>query len=208
MLLVNKLKKYGLSKSLSIFIKKKFNIEIMKFHYLKLKIDIKKLDNLLFNFDLQVKELKIEDFLLGNPDVFNNNKLKLINNRLNDENYRAYGIIENNKLIYSTWVSLKKISLPVISKQYDLLSDEGLLEDSYCDVTARGRGLHTQMNYFRIKRLHEFGKKQIVAIVLDGNDAAFKTQFKSGFTRLGSFYCGKILGVEFCQLKKEKYDNW
>lgn len=175
-------------------------------HYLVLDINIEDIQQELSNFSLPVKELEYNDFLLGDSSVFNSHKLNGVMRRLNDGTHKAYGIIENGKLIYSTWISLKELSLPVSTK-YLLSQKEGLLEDSYCNVNARGRGLHFKMNIFRISKLYELGKKRVVAIVLDGNTPAFKVQFKSGFREIGTFYCGKFFGISFSTLNKSKYEN-
>lgn len=178
-----------------------------KIHYLRLNLDIEIIKSMMKNFNLQVKELSYEDFLSGDKTIFSGRKLELIKNRLADENYMAYGIIENGKLIYSTWFSIKYLGLPVQTRPIYLNFNEALLEDSYCDPIARGRGLHMQMNIFRLSKLHELGKTKILALVLDGNTAAFKVQYKCGFEDLGTFYCGKIFGVNFHTLKKSKYEN-
>ncbi|TLU85992.1 MAG: hypothetical protein FDX30_03050 [Chlorobium sp.] len=143
--------------------------------------------------------------MLGDKTVFNRNKLEIIKKRFKDNTYIAYGIIENDVLIYSTWISLVKLGLPIKSK-YILASSEGLLEDSYCHPKARGRGLHGIMNYYRLAKLYELGKKECLAIVLDGNIPAYNVQIKSGFNDLGCFYAGKILGIPFVTLNKKKYD--
>ncbi|MDD3663217.1 MAG: hypothetical protein PHT84_05100 [Candidatus Pacebacteria bacterium] len=176
-------------------------------HYLLLNIDIDAVNKQLEDFDLPVKELTYEDFLLSNPQTFNARKLEFIKIRLQCPNYKAFGIIENSKLIYSTWVSLEKLGLSVDTKEIKLNPDEGLLEDSFCDYAARGRGIHGKMNYWRIKKLYELGKRKVIAIVLDGNTPAFKVQYKSGFKELGTFYNGYIFGYKVNTLDKKKFDN-
>ena len=177
-----------------------------KMHYLVLDTNIDVIQQRLQEFDLSVKELEYEDFLMGDSTVFTPRKLESVFNRLNDGTHKAYGIIENDRLIYSTWISTKELSLPV-AVSYTLASNEGLLEDSYCSVDARGRGLHYKMNLYRIARLYELGKNRVVAIVMDGNAPAFKVQFKSGFREIGTFYCGKIFGISFSTLNNAKYEG-
>ena len=205
--IIIKIKKYSFKDLLLIFLNKYLSTQVGKIHYLRLNTDIEKAKSMLLNFNLQVKELCYNDFLLGDKDVFMGKKLELIRNRLLDNNYKAYGIFENGKLIYSTWFSIRNLGLPIQAKPIPMLSSEGLLEDSHCDPIARGRGLHSQMNDFRILKLSELGKTRLLALVLDGNTPAFKVQLKSGFEDLGTFYCGRILGFNFHTLKKSKYDN-
>jgi len=201
-----KSKKYSFKDLVLIFLRKYTGTQVGKIHYMRLNIDLERTKSMLTDFNLRVKELCYEDFLLGDKTVFNGKKLELVKNRLLDDNYKAYGIIENGKLIYSTWYSTKILGLPIQTKPIPLLSNEGLLEDSYCDPVARGRGLHSQMNHFRIFKLYESGKTRVLALVLDGNTPALRVQLKSGFEELGTFYCGRILGFNFHTLKKSKYD--
>ena len=184
-----------------------FATEWNKFHYLRLNIEPKVIEKKLKDFDLDVLPLTIDMVFCGDKSVFCGAKLELYKKRLQDPAYHGYGIMENGKLIYSTWFSTENLGLPIITKKIPLMSNEGLLEDSYCAPSARGRGLHGKMNYFRIKKLHELGKDRVIAIVLDGNIPAMKVQMKSGFEELGVFYLGRILGIKFCTLNKAKYDE-
>ena len=175
-------------------------------HYLRLNSDIAVINEKLQGFDLDVHPLSLEMVLKGDITVFKGAKLERYKKRLQDTVYHGYGIMEDDKLIYSTWFSTDNLGLPIITKRIPLLPNEGLLEDSYCAPSARGRGLHGKMNFFRLKKLYELGKDRVLAIVLDGNVPAMKVQLKSGFEELGVFYLGKIFGIKFCTLKKSKYD--
>lgn len=188
------------------FTRRVLHISFKKKHYLRIDIDIDDVNKHLMDFDLPVEELCFKDFQRGDKTVFYGKKLDLYKNRCNDPTYKAYGIFENGKLIYSTWISLKKLGQSVETKHYELCLDEGLLEDSYCSPEARGRGLHGKMNYFRLKKIYEFGKTRVVAIVLDGNTPAMRVQIKTGFKELGTFYSGYIFGIKVNTLKKEKFD--
>ena len=201
-----KIKKYGVISSIVIVLKMILRINIMKFHYMKLTIDYEKAKKESECIESKVKELTYDDFLLGDKMIFNKKKLEIIKYRCSDTDYKAYGIVENNILIYSTWISLKQLGLPIKSN-IELLENEGLLEDSYCHPSARGKGLHSIMNHYRLRKLYEFGKTECIVIVLDGNIPAYKVQMKSGFEDLGVFYIGKILGIRFSTLNKSKYDN-
>jgi len=202
---LSKIMKYGIADIMKIILAKFLKTRIMKLHYLKTHIDYNKAKTEIEKFEFEVKELTYDDFLLGDSTVFNGKKLDLMRERCNDNTYRAYGIVSGNLLIYSTWISLEKLGLPVKSN-FRLNSDEGLLEDSYCHPSLRGKGLHSKMNFYILSKLYEFGKTKCVAIVLNGNTPAFKVQFKSGFKELGIFYAGEILGIPFNTLNKKKYD--
>ena len=190
--------KYILSRYLST--------EWSKLHYLRLNIKQDVVEEKLLGFDLEVLPLTLDMVLKGDPKVFRGAKLELYKQRFKDLDYHGFGIMEDGKLIYSTWFSTDNLGLPLITKRIPLLPNEGLLEDSYCAPSARGRGLHGKMNFYRLKKLHELGRDRVLAIVLDGNTPAMKVQLKSGFEDLGVFYLGKIFGIKFCTLKKAKYD--
>lgn len=181
-------------------------IQLGKIHYLRLEIDIDDVRRNLGDFSMDVKELNIDDFKLGNKSVFTPAKLNFIEKRLHDPNYKAYGIIEDGRLIYSTWISLDKLGLSVDTKYIKMNQDEGLLEDSFCDYTARGRGIHGKMNFWRINKLYELGKRKVLAMVLDGNNPAMKVQLKSGFKEIGTFYNGYLFGIKVNTLDKRKFD--
>ena len=176
-------------------------------HYLRLKIDIDRVNEMLRGFDLDVKELEYEDFLTGDPSVFKGKKLELYRQRCLDPSYKAYGIIEEGRLVYSTWISLHRMGMSIETKPVYLAPNEGYLEDSYCAPVARGRGLHTRMNNYRIKKIYETGRTRVIAIVQEGNTPAFKVQFKSGFEEIGTFRHGYFLGIKYNTLKKERFDG-
>lgn len=202
-----KLKEHGLKAALKYVCAHYLGTEYNKAHYLRLNIDLDKINKVLADFDLDVKELDYEDFLKGDPNVFKGAKMELYKTRCSDPTYKAYGIIENNKLIYSTWISLHKMGMVVERKEEYLAPNEGYLEDSYCDPVARGRGFHSKMNNYRIMKIHEAGKNRVIAIVQDGNVPAMKVQLKSGFEEIGQFYHGYIFGIKFNTLRKSKFDD-
>jgi hypothetical protein len=206
MRLISKLQKYGLRGVFRIILKKVFLIEIMKFHYLKTIINIDVLQQKLKDFDLDVKELEYNDFLLGDNTVFHGKKMEVMKQRFNDLTYKGYGIIEKGVLVYSTWISLEKMGLPFKSN-YMLKKTEGYFEDSHCHIVARGRKLHSKMNYYCLAKLYEFGKKEAICIVIDKNFPAIKTQINSEAKDLGSFYAGEFFGIPFVALNKSKYDS-
>ena len=203
---IYKIKKYGFSRSFSILFGKLLGISIMKFYYLKLVIDYEKAKKYSQAISDEVIELEFKHFLTGDKNVFTYKKLELIKDRLNDNSYKAYGIVRNGVLVYSTWISMVKMGLPVKSNYY-LMTDEGLLEDSYCHPSERGKGLHYTMNFYRLMKLYELGKKKCLAIVMDGNKPAYKVQMKSGFEEVDFFYAGTIFGIPFSTLNKRKHDN-
>ena len=207
MSLISKLRKHGIKGISSIVLRKIFLIEIMKFHYLKIKLDYDLLKMQLKDFDLKVKELKYNDFLLGDKSLFQGKKMEVIKKRFDDPTYKAYGIVENGVLIYSAWISLNILGLPIKS-DIKLEESEGYLEDDFCHPAYRSQGIHSKMNIYRKFKLCELGKKECIIVVLDGNLPAIQTQIKSGAKDLGCFYAGKIFGIPFVNLNKSKYDSY
>ena len=199
-------KGYSFAEVVRIVLSKYLATKCDKMHYLRLNIQPDIIEEKLKGFDLTALPLTMDMVLAGDKNVFKGEKLELYKKRFQDPNYHGYGIMEDGKLIYSTWFSTDNLGLPLITKRIPLLPNEGLLEDSYCAPEARGRGMHGMMNFYRLKKLHELGRDRVLALVLDGNVPAMKVQMKSGFEELGVFYLGRILGIKFCTLKKKKYD--
>lgn len=197
---------HSLREIMRVFLSRYLATEWNKMHYLRLNTDMEVIEEKLIGFDLEVLPLTLDMVLAGDKTVFKGKKLELYKSRLQDPSYHGYGIMKEGRLIYSTWFSTDNLGLPIITKRIPLMPNEGLLEDSYCAPEARGQGLHGRMNYFRLKKLHELGKDRVLAIVLDGNTPAMKVQLKSGFEELGVFCLGRLLGIKFCTLKKERYD--
>ena len=198
----------------SPFIKKIFNglirrflgTQIQKVHYLGTMVLPQHSD-----VDSLVKPLEYNDFLLGDKEEFTPAKLDIISRRLEDKSYKAYGIIENDTLIYSCWISLETLGLPVLlNEPLKLGSEEGYLEDDYCAIKSRGRGIHTQMIAYRLNELYRMGRKVCITTVMDGNIAAIKANLKNGMKELGVFHCGRVFWQPFCTLtpkKKLQFDS-
>ena len=207
MTVIEKLKKYGIRGAWTFFCHRVIKTYLIKAHYLRLDINSARIEELMKGFDLDVKELSYDDFLKGDSNVFQGKKMELYKKRFQDSTYKAYGIIENGRLLYSTWISYYHLGMSIETKPVFLAPNEGYLEDSYCDPIARGRGLHSKMNNYRINKIYESGRNRAIAIVQEGNTPAFKAQFKSGMEDIGTFYHGYILGRKINTLKKEKFDE-
>lgn len=201
-----KIKKYGINGILQLVLKKLFKTELMKFNYLKISLDYNSIQDKLKNFDLSVKELTYEDFLLGDKNEFFGEKLRVIKNRFNDPTYKCYGVVAKGVLVYSAWISLQKLGLPIRSN-IQLLTNEGYFEDDFCHPSYRGQGIHGKMNSYRLSKLYEFGKTECIIVIVSTNTPAIKTQINSGARNLGSFTAGKICGIPFVLLNKKIYDS-
>lgn len=186
-----------------LFAYKFLKINCLKFHYLVLTKNVwqNNIKNKEKCDDLNIVDLSFEDFYKGDSSVFNETKLKVIKQKINSSNYHSFGIFENDLLVYTTWIGMNELELPLEFK-YKLTPVEGYLVDSYCHPVARGKGLHSKMNVFRINKLFELGCESIIVIVLDGNEPAMKVQKKCGFEDMGTFKMGLIFGKRFCKIDK------
>lgn len=202
MSIISKIRKNGLSKSWKYFKVNILGIYTMKFHYILKDLDQQEIEKQMEGFDLQPKRLTYEDFLKGDPTEFNESRLAGIKEHLENPSYKAWGIIENGVLIYSTWISTINLDMPLKHQKYKLQPDEGLLDDSYCHPSARGRGIHSKMNKFRLLQLCNEGKHRAAVIVLDGNTTSLNVQLKAGFREVATFRIINVFGKQFVTLKK------
>lgn len=183
MSLVESYKQYGLKLFSRAFknLLRKVGIHWESFYLLRCAIDIQSIENKMLKYNyVDVKEINLCDFEKSN--YFNSDKLKLYQNRFDSGHYSCFGIFSNDELIYSTWISWKNMNFPTFFNKTDVLNEnEALLEDSFCHPNYRGKGLHSKMNLFRLKIIHQHAKEFALALVLKENTPAMKVQQKSGF---------------------------
>ena len=77
MSIIEKIKAHGLKGVFNFIGHRVLHTYFIKAHYLRLNIDMDKTNALLKDFNLDVKELGIDDFLLGDSNVFKDKKLEL-----------------------------------------------------------------------------------------------------------------------------------
>lgn len=178
------LKQYGLSSIPRFFkfILRRFGIVVETFYLLSYIIDKSTINEKYRTYDFsEVRELTNADTFLLN--FIGKEKLKLFQERFNSENYSCFSIIKNDKVAYLTWISWRDMNYPTLfNKQEKLDGKQALLEDSYCDPDYRGKGLHSKMNIFRLKKIIERGRFEALVMVLKENKPAIKVQIKSGFS--------------------------
>tara|TARA_B100001758_G_C18157260_1_gene477256 strand:- start:76 stop:705 length:630 start_codon:yes stop_codon:yes gene_type:complete len=165
--------------------------------HFKSKIDLVYINQELKKYKINPKKLKYTDFLKGEKKEFTSQKLKIIESRLNSQNYIALGEIKNNILAYSTWISLKETKIPIINKTYLIPKDHAFLEDSYCHSNYRGLGLHKGYNLYRIKKIMEIGRIFVNVFVFSNNIPAIKVQKSSGLTVKDIFIVGRLFGFNY-----------
>lgn len=202
-----KIKQYGLINSFKRAVKsplRLLGIHYESFYLMVNHIRQEELKQKMECYDYSdVKELTYDDFKLGDPAVFTPAKMQLIKSRFEKGNYWAYGILENNKLIYSTWISKNDINFSMnYTYSIRLYNNHAVLEDSYCHHNYRGRGLHSKMNLYRLLKMLSFGVNTAYAVVVLNNSPALKTQLKSGFQISKQISFFKILGKQ-CTFEKK-----
>lgn len=188
MSLKSTIRQYGLYRSFKRLLKmtlRKLGFHYESFWYLINSINIEEVRQEMrkYSYD-DVKELTINDFKNGDSEIFNEDKLELIKDRLKNNKFWSYGILHNSILVYSTWISKNNINFnTTISKTLPLNSRQAVLEDSYCHPNFRGKGLHSKMNLYRLLKSYEQNNNDAIAIVVSENIPALKVQLKSGFRK-------------------------
>ena len=182
-------------------LRKFFHTTIYKLHYLKMEIDEQKVKEKVTELTYPIKELNYNDFLKGATKL-DEHKLESYKNRLKDGFYKAYGALIDDHLAYYSWVSYKKIGMPVETKPVYLKSNEGYLESDYCMPEYRGKGIHTQVMWYRLNELIKAGRNIAIITIMDGNTPALKPAFKCGFKDIGTFHCGLLFGKKYNTLER------
>jgi hypothetical protein len=133
-------------------------------------------------------------------------KKELFKERFLDNSHSCYGILDNNKVVYFTWISWKYMNYPSIFNKSELLNhNEALLEDSFCNPDYRGKGYHSKMNLYRLSKIKDSKKEKVLALVLKENGPALKVQRKSGFRivkKISFFKIGK-----WSKIKEKEYHD-
>ena len=204
----NQHKQYGLLRFilyLAILSLRIFGIKYERYRYMTIPIDYDKQLHYWESHNVgDVKELNYDDFKRGDPNVFNENKMRLYKERFNEVTYHAYGIFENEILIYSCWISLKELTVANSNVKCEISPNESLKIDAYCHPAYRGKGIHGAMNAFRILKASEFKKDKSVALVYWLNKPAIKSQLKVGYSIPFSFYVLQIWGKVLTNFYRKK----
>ncbi|WP_339755315.1 hypothetical protein [uncultured Winogradskyella sp.] len=160
---------------------RKFGFIYESFYLLNYTIDKDYVSKIYSSYDyLDVMELKKSD--VSRLDFIDIKKKKLFTERLNSNNYSCFICIDKERIVYFTWISWKYLNYPIIFDKKDkLVSNQALLEDSYCHPDYRGKGFHSKMNSFRLHEIAKRGKTNVLVLVLKENKPALKVQFKNGF---------------------------
>jgi|SRR5690554_1733520 len=151
------------------------------FFLLKYELNDVEINRKFKKFDYSdIKEITEKD--ITKIEFLGAEKLNIYRKRFLDGNYSCYAIVIDNEVQYLTWISWKYMNYPTFFEKRELLtSSQALLEDSFCHPNYRGKGYHSKMNIFRLKKILDKGKLEVLALVLKENKPALKVQLKSGF---------------------------
>lgn len=150
-----------------------------------------------------VKILSYQDFLLGDKDVFTAKKLDVIKTRIEKGSYIPYGIVRGGHLIYSCWISFDEMETTTKCLNGQLAANEALLVDDYCTPSARGKGIHTAMNAYRLWQIAQRGKEKAIVVILKENKPAFQSQLTVGFEVAFTYYVATFWGKTYTNYFKK-----
>lgn len=203
----NQYKQYGLFRFLiylSILLLRIIDIKYEKYLYFSIPINVEKQKDFWKKREINdVIELTLSDFHKGDPYVFDENKIRIYEDRFKRGSYHSYGIFRDNKLIYSCWISLEDMYL-ADNLIYKVDSSESFKLDAYCHPQYRGKGIHSAMNSYRVIKGYEYGKVNSTVLVYWLNYPAIKSQLKIGYKIIFSFYIIRIWGMTISNFKKMK----
>ena len=181
---IAKFRQYGIKNSIIRVIKYALRMVGIKYEeYIYCKQLIPDLSQFTLNLpaSLYLKDLTLQDYLNSSLIPFESYKIELFKKRFKSGNYFAYGIFDNEKLVYSCWISLKVLEMPGTTDSMSLDVNEGLLVDAICHPDYRSLGIHSQMNIYRLKQVQNAGKTYAVVVLQKENIPARKSQKKAGF---------------------------
>lgn len=177
------IKQYG-SSALPRLLKvgfRKIGVVYETFYLLKYVVNEININQLFKKFDYSnVIELTEND--IRRLSFVDDKKALLFKKRFKSGFYSCFAIEENEEIQYLTWVSWKQMNYPTFFEKSEALKpNQALLEDSFCSPQHRGKGYHSKMNIFRLKKISDREKTEVLALVLKENKPALKVQLKSGF---------------------------
>ena len=119
--------------------------------------------------------------------------MDLFKTRFQSGTYSCFGIKDNAKVVYYTWISWKHMSYPVMfNLSGNLRENEALIENSFCDPSHRGKGYHSKMILFSLCEMAKQKKKKALVLILKENRPALKAQKKSDFSIVKKIVLTKV----------------
>lgn len=159
----------------------KVGIQIDVFYSLVYEISSFDINSVLSQNQIELfRKLSLDDFIkYGDKNWFSDKKINTIFSLLDNENI-VYGIIKDNLIISSGWISLFKYAGFNENFMPSLKPCDAYLWDAYTHPIYRGNHLHKYLIFYRLYRLKELGKKKAYTFVSIYNKASYK-----GFSRCG-----------------------
>jgi len=184
MMFAEKYKQYGFVyfiQRLVLSVLSKVGIRIDRWLICTQHINITNQKHITISRNFNVKVLSYSDF--ENANKFNSHKLNSFKLRFKKKTFEAFGIFDDkHKLAYYCWISLREFHFSKNLYQMNLKDSQGLMFDAFCFPEFRGNKLHNFMNFYRLKKLSEFGKTEAVVVLLSQNIPARKSQKRAYFT--------------------------
>lgn len=184
MTVLSKIRQYGVKNSFKRALKLLLRFLGLRFeNYIMYSQQINNCEAIepVINSNYQIRRLNYTDYHNSKGLEFDELKLNLFEARLKDKLYEAYGVFDENSLIYSSWISINPMEDSLVTLGEKLDHNEGLLLDIITHPKYRKQGLHNYMNLYCLKRIKEIGKSKAVVLVLKENIPARKSQERSGF---------------------------
>lgn len=204
MKILTQFKQYGFKNSINRVFKKLLRyigIKIECYIYYKQEIEIHLIERVNINPKYIIRKLQYNDYMFSKGLQFDDFKLAIFKKRFEDKFYEAFGVYDNDKLIYSTWISTKDVEISVNTLGLELEEDEALLLDIITHPEYRRQGLHNFMNIFCLERIMELNKTKAVVLVLKENIPARKSQERSGFIKSKIITHCSLWGNEYIKIK-------
>ena len=133
------------------------------YYYLACELDYKELAARWEANSLKdVRQLSLADYEHGDPAYFTEEKMEILSDRFQHDNYLAYGAFEGERLVYSAMISLEEMCFPTPEVSGTLDGHECLICDVYCDPDRRGKGYHNRMTVYLLMKGYEKGYRRAV----------------------------------------------
>jgi len=150
----------------------------------------------------RVAEINNIGELINSKFNFSSKKIDIFKCRLNQNGYRCFAVMRDNRIVYYCWVSSEKFESPGGGGFKKLEESQGLLLDAMCHSSERGSGIHTYMNYYRCKHLFDLGKKEALVLILRENIPAIRSQENVGFRFLEKLTFVSVFGKRYVTISK------
>tara|TARA_B110000467_G_C18116615_1_gene365509 strand:+ start:221 stop:757 length:537 start_codon:yes stop_codon:yes gene_type:complete len=168
------------------------------------RIDMSKIKRVEINPKYTVKKLSYENYENSIGLKFDESKLNIFSKRFESSNYAAYGILDAEALVYSSWISTNQFEVSINTFGLEIELDEALLLDCLTHPKHRGKGLHNYMNRYCLEKMMEHKRSKALVLVIKENIPAQKSQQRSGFKKIKVINSFSFFGKKNIRVKEIK----